>query len=102
MKRWRYSVGLKAAAAAAIQILSVALLRRLSSLMAALTAGADALEEALAHVPAGDAYEAAHYCKHTVFARMDSLRTVADALEAITAASYWPYPTYTELLFSIK
>ena len=79
-----------------------ALLRRLSSLMAALTAGADALEEALAHVPAGDAYEAAHYCKHTVFARMDSLRTVADALEAITAASYWPYPTYTELLFSIK
>ena len=79
-----------------------ALLRRLSSLMAALTAGADALEEALAHVPAGDAYEAAHYYRYTVFEIMGRLREAVDGLEVITASEVWPYPSYTELLFSVK
>ena len=31
---------------------------------------------------------------------MQSLRNVADEAESLVASSYWPYPTYGELLFS--
>jgi glutamine synthetase len=30
---------------------------------------------------------------------MNSLRRYADELEAITDKSYWPYPTYSDILF---
>ena len=61
----------------------------------------EALEEAAA--PKGkDAYEAAHYCKYTVFAVMDALRAAVDELETITSAAYWPYPSYMDLLFSVQ
>ena len=30
------------------------------------------------------------------------LREAVDGLEAVTDASVWPYPSYTELLFSVK
>ena len=30
---------------------------------------------------------------------MNTMRTHADILEAHTAKSYWPYPTYSDLLF---
>jgi len=33
---------------------------------------------------------------------MDDLRADADALEQITAADFWPYPSYGDMLFSIK
>ena len=33
---------------------------------------------------------------------MGELRAVADASETQTAAKYWPFPTYGELLFSVK
>ena len=32
---------------------------------------------------------------------MQELRAVADELELNTAESYWPFPTYGDLLFSI-
>ena len=33
---------------------------------------------------------------------MEELRKTVDELETITAAGYWPYPSYTDLLFSIQ
>ena len=30
------------------------------------------------------------------------LREAVDGLEVITASEVWPYPSYTELLFSVK
>ncbi len=48
-----------------------------------------------------DVKENARYFHDTVFASMQSLRAVADELETIVGAEYWPIPTYTELLFSI-
>ena len=30
---------------------------------------------------------------------MNTLRTAADALETLTDKSYWPYPTYSDLLY---
>jgi glutamine synthetase len=32
---------------------------------------------------------------------MENLRRSADALEQLTDRSYWPFPTYDELLFSV-
>ena len=48
------------------------------------------------------AYVAAHYYKYTVFATMEALRSAVDELETITDSKYWPYPSYTDLLFSVK
>ena len=79
-----------------------ALLRRLSALTARMMEGTASLEASLSQVPAGDAYEAAHYYKYTVFRRMDDLRAAVDELETITSADRWPYPSYMDLLFSIK
>ena len=46
--------------------------------------------------------DSAKYFHDTVFAAMQSLRTVADELETIVGADYWPIPTYSDLLFSIN
>ena len=62
----------------------------------------EALEAALSAPHSADAYEAARYYKYTVFSIMDALRAAVDSLETITAANRWPYPSYTDLLFSIK
>lgn len=78
------------------------LLRKLSRLMGEMVRQAAALEDALAAPQGEDAYESAHYYRHTVFAIMGGLRAVVDDLETITAAEYWPYPSYTELLFSVQ
>lgn len=36
-----------------------------------------------------------------VFAAMQELRTNCDALETIVSKEYWPFPTYSDLLFSV-
>ena len=41
----------------------------------------------------------ARYYRDTVFCLMEQARIRADYLETITAAKYWPFPTYAELLF---
>ena len=78
------------------------LLRRLSSLSAEMMRQCRALEEAMAAPKGKDAYEAAQYYRYTVFDLMGKLRAAVDELETITAREAWPYPGYTELLFSVK
>ena len=78
------------------------LLLKLTGLTAEMMKQTEALEAELAAPHAADAYEAAHYYKYTVFATMDALRAAVDELETITSSEYWPYPSYTDMLFSIK
>ena len=78
------------------------LLRRLSTLSAEMVRQCKALEDALAAAPTGSAYVASHYYKYTAFATMEALRSAVDELETITDSKYWPYPSYTDLLFSVK
>ena len=33
---------------------------------------------------------------------MRELRAAADEAESLTAAKYWPYPTYSELLYGVS
>lgn len=46
--------------------------------------------------------ELAKYYKDAVFAAMNELRIVVDELETNTAARFWPYPSYGDILFSVK
>ena len=48
------------------------------------------------------AKEKAVYYKDNVLVSMSELRERVDALESMTSAKYWPYPSYGELLFGIK
>ena len=41
------------------------------------------------------------YCK-TVFAAMNELRICADELEVITPKELWPFPSYGDLLYSVR
>ncbi len=41
------------------------------------------------------------YYSNTVVPIMNEARTLIDKLETLTAAEYWPYPTYYDLLFSV-
>ena len=61
-----------------------------------------ALEDALAHVPAGDKTAQSMYYKDKVLTVMAALRSAADQLETLTDAGCWPYPTYGDLLFGVR
>ncbi len=78
-------------------------LEKLSALSGAMFVKTDALEEALAKAGGlEDVTEEAMYYKDSVIPAMAALRADADALETITAKKYWPYPSYGDLLFSVK
>lgn len=56
------------------------------------------LQADLAKIPS-DIGECAKYYHSVIITDMDTLRTLADTLEQLTDKSYWPYPTYSDLLF---
>ena len=81
----------------------VGLAEQISSLTAAAVSRASALEYAVRDVKnISDSLALARYYKDVVFAAMNELRIVVDELETHCAAEFWPYPSYGELLFSVK
>ena len=49
-----------------------------------------------------DILEEASMIRDEILPAMAALRTVTDEAETLTASKYWPYPSYGELLFSVK
>ena len=49
-----------------------------------------------------DTTELSKYYKDAVFAAMSELRITVDELETLVPASSWPYPSYGDMLFSVK
>ena len=49
-----------------------------------------------------DTQEMANYFHDTIFADMGALRVPADKIETLVGKDYWPYPTYSDLLFYVK
>lgn len=45
--------------------------------------------------------DAARYYREEIVRRMEEARQSIDQLESLTAAKYWPYPTYADILFSV-
>ncbi len=63
----------------------------------------NALSHALAKADAiCDSMTQALCYKDDVISAMAKLRSVCDAAETMTAKNYWPYPSYTDILFSVK
>ena len=74
------------------------LAQQLSTYTDALYDAVEILRGALAAMPA-DSEAAARYCHDTVIPGMNAIRSAADMLEELTDKSYWPYPTYSDLLY---
>jgi glutamine synthetase len=49
----------------------------------------------------GDVLTYAKYYRESVFSVMTELRAIGDAMETETAADYWPYPSYGEMLYGV-
>ncbi len=61
----------------------------------------DALDVAISNVPHIADIETARYYRDVVVTSMNDVRKAADSLETIVAKDYWPFPTYTDLLYRI-
>ncbi len=75
-----------------------AILQEMSKRTDRLFEGCERLKQALDKIPE-NREDAVSYCRTAIVPAMDSLREDADALEAMTDKSCWPYPTYSDLLF---
>ena len=75
-----------------------ALLTRLSDSCDHLYDAIQSLQNALQAAP-GEMVAAAEHYRTAVVPAMKTLRTYADELEQVTDKSYWPYPTYSDILF---
>ncbi|MBQ8027417.1 MAG: glutamine synthetase type III, partial [Clostridia bacterium] len=81
---------------------SLALCTKLTGLTNKLYAKTAELDSAVVGLDhAGSSLEASAYCRDKLVPAMNSLRAVADELETLVAEKYWPYPTYSELLFNV-
>ena len=78
-------------------------LRKLSALTDRIDEATEALEAAVTELDMkGDITEQAFFIRDEVIAKMAALRAPCDEAETTSAAKYWPFPTYGELLFSVK
>ncbi len=79
------------------------LIETLSGLIDEIEIKTDELEAALLKVKdAADIIEESAMVRDLLLPVMDELRAPCDKAEQLTARSYWPYPTYGELLFGVK
>ncbi|MBR5023194.1 MAG: glutamine synthetase III [Oscillospiraceae bacterium] len=75
-----------------------AIARRLSDATDKMYLCCEKLREDLSHIPEGKE-NIVNYYHDTIVTDMQDLREQADILETLTDKSYWPYPTYSDLLF---
>ena len=77
------------------------LLEKLSVLSDEIDAAIDALEESIDGCIGEDVTAQAFFIRDELLGKMAALRALCDKAETLTAASYWPFPTYGELLFKV-
>ncbi|HIZ00229.1 MAG TPA: glutamine synthetase III [Firmicutes bacterium] len=77
------------------------LAEKLSTMNEAFAAAMKKLEKDLSEMPAGEG-PASQKMAHVVVPDMEAVRALADSMEKLCSSDYWPYPTYTDLLYSIR
>ena len=77
------------------------LLEKLSGLADEIDAAIEALAESIDSRTGEDITAQAFFIRDELLGKMDALRTLCDKAETLTAASYWPFPTYGDLLFKV-
>lgn len=76
--------------------------KRLSALSDGIDAATEELEKAVTTLDGlGDVAEESAYVRDALLPKMAELRASCDEAETMTAASYWPFPTYGDLLFGV-
>ena len=79
------------------------LVKKLSALVDEISGRTDELESALLKLhEAGDVVEESAAIRDGLLPKMSELRVPCDTAEVLTAKSYWPFPTYADLLFGVK
>ena len=79
------------------------LVKKLAAVTDSIDAQADALDSAIAGFKTiCDVTEGAEFIRDEMISRMTALRAAADEAETLTAESVWPFPTYGDLMFSVR
>lgn len=79
------------------------LVRKLSGLTDSIAETAKELEQTVKRAESlSDIGEESGLIRDEVLASMEKLRAFCDEAETLTARSFWPYPTYGDLLFGVK
>ena len=79
------------------------LVKRLTAVTETIDARVDALDSAIARFKTiCDVTEGANFIRDEMISRMTVLRSAADEAETLTAESAWPFPTYGDLMFSVR
>jgi glutamine synthetase len=77
------------------------LIKKLTELVVRIDAAEKALEKSIADCEEGDITAQAFRIRDELLPRMTELRAPCDEAETLTAADYWPFPTYGDLLFGV-
>ena len=77
------------------------LVKKISGLCDSLMEKSLELKDALIRTSFPSYEERMHFHHDTIVALMQEIRPIIDELETLVAADFWPYPTYTDLLFSV-
>ena len=79
------------------------LIKNLSALTDRIASCIEELEMALQELhEAKDVIDEANAIRDNVLEKMNALRIACDEAELLTAKKYWPFPTYSDLLFGVK
>ena len=79
------------------------LIKNLSALTDRIADCIEKLEMALQELhEAKDVVDEANAIRDNVLEKMNALRIACDEAELLTAKKYWPFPTYSDLLFGVK
>ena len=73
---------------------------KLSALCDCLLAKTDELDECVSACPS-EVESAAFYAADKIIVKMEEAREISDELEKMTDKSFWPIPTYSEILFYV-
>ncbi len=77
--------------------------QRLSELSTMVLKTVGVLEDALVRSEnISDCAELSNFCRDSIFAAMNELRIYVDEMETMTSSEYWPYPSYGDMLFSVR
>ena len=79
------------------------LLKKLAMLEDQIMIRSEELQEVVLEIQdIGDIAEESRRIRDTVLGKMGQLRVACDSAETMTAKKYWPFPTYEDLLFSVR
>ena len=78
------------------------LVQTLTDLVDSADQATEKLEKAVTELDSlGDVTPESEYVRDVILPRMAELRAICDEAETLTAAEYWPFPTYGDLLFGV-